>query len=794
MSLDLRLAVPAAGAWLTAGLLVADTSLAAGIAAAGWTATAGAVLVALLLRRTRAGVPGDRRWPVRPRTFWRAVSAAAALTFACSAMVASAVAATRPLRELPAGPAPVVAVLEVTGPPVGSLSGTPSGVLAGRLRVPATITAISGPQGETAAAAPVLLFSDTGAAAVSAARIGTVLRAAVRLTAAEPGSDIAYLAFARGEVSVLRGPPPLLAAGSALRAGFAAAASALPGDGGALLPGLALGDTAAVGETLDRAMKTASLSHLTAVSGANCAIIVAGILLLGRALGLRRGLRVLLAAAFLTGFVVLVTPQPSVLRAALMAGVVLLTLATGRHAAAGIPALAVSVLVLLTVDPWLSRSYGFILSVFATAGLLLLAGPLSRRLAQWLPRWLAVLIAVPLSAQLVSQPVLLLLDASIALYGVPANLLTAPAAPVATVTGLIAALLLPFAPPLGNLAAQLAWFPAAWIAATAQFFARLPASRLPWLPGWTGLLALVLLTALLVGLCLAPRRFRGRGQLQLAAGLMLLGYLGTLGGQQLGRAMTQPADWTVASCDVGQGDATLVRSAGRVLLLDTGRRAAALQDCLSQLGVTRIDLLVLTHFDIDHVGAATELAGRVDTVLVGPSDGADADRLVSTLTAGGARVQQARRGDAGTLGTLRWRVLWPPAADSSSPPGNDSSVTLVTEDAGIRALFLGDLGKIGQAGILAAEVPSPVEIVKVAHHGSANQSPDLYAALAARIGLISVGAANDYGHPTDRALSLLRDAGTAIARTDRSGMLLIAPAADGQLRLWTERTGTAPAP
>ena len=125
--------------------------------------------------------------------------------------------------------------------------------------------------------------------------------------------------------------------------------------------------------------------------------------------------------------------------------------------------LALATIVLLAFDPWLARSYGFVLSVLATAGLLLLAGPLARVLERWLPRWLAIVIAVPFAAQLACQPVIILLSATLPTYGVVANVLAAPAAPIATVVGLAACVLLVLIPPLGALLCQLAWLPSAWI-------------------------------------------------------------------------------------------------------------------------------------------------------------------------------------------------------------------------------------------------------------------------------------------------------------------------------------------
>uniref|UniRef100_UPI00293F612E ComEC/Rec2 family competence protein n=1 Tax=Clavibacter sp. MX14-G9D TaxID=3064656 RepID=UPI00293F612E len=240
-----------------------------------------------------------------------------------------------------------------------------------------------------------------------------------------------------------------------------------------------------------------SLTHLTAVSGANCAVVVGLVLALAAAVGLRRPLRAVAAAAALTAFVILVTPQPSVLRAAVMATVLIVSTASGRPAR-GLPALALAVVVLVTADPWLARDVGFALSVLATAGLLVLAPPIAARLGRRLPRRVADALAIPIAAQIACQPVLLVLQPGLPVHGVLANLLAEPAAAPATVGGLAACMLLPVWPAAGGLLLRLAWLPAAWIAAVAAVLSGLPGGRVPWPTGPAGVVALVVASALAI--------------------------------------------------------------------------------------------------------------------------------------------------------------------------------------------------------------------------------------------------------------------------------------------------------
>jgi competence protein ComEC len=644
----------------------------------------------------------------------------------------------------------------------------------------ATLVSVAVGKRVTSMSVPVLVFDGVPEAG---AGLGATIALSGRLQALDPGDDVSFLLFADGAATVEARPPPFLDWANELRRSLRESAARLPGDGGALLPGLAIGDTSAVDDGLDSAMKASSLSHLTAVSGANCAIVIGLVLLVGARVGARRTPRILVAIGVLVLFVVLVTPEPSVVRAGVMALLVLLALLFGRPVR-GIPVLALASLVLLVLDPWLSRNYGFILSVLATGGLLLLAGPLADVLAQWVPRALAVVIAVPLAAQLACQPIIVLLSPRIPAFGVIANILAAPGAPVATVVGLLACVALAIVPPLGSVLVAIAWVPAAWISAVARFFAQAPGS-IAWLPGPPGAILLAAITALgLVGV-LQQRRWA-----LLTVAALVVALVGGSAGIHLTQLLRRPGDWQYAACDVGQGDAMLVRSAGTIALIDTGPAPEPLAACLATLGVSRIDLLVLTHFDLDHVGGVEAVIGLADRVLVGPSGSDDDDELVARLEQGGARTERAARGLAGVLGDLRWTVLWP-AVRLSTEPGNDSSISMTfqpTRDcACLSGLFLGDLGEESQSALLASGPLPQVDVVKVAHHGSADQSPRVYEQADATIGLIGVGE-NDYGHPTSSLLELLSGLGTRIARTDTQGLVLVSPGAEwGAIAVWTER-------
>lgn len=574
----------------------------------------------------------------------------------------------------------------------------------------------------------------------------------------------------------------LLAAGEALRESFRHASANVPGVAGELVTGLAIGDTSRVSSELSAAMKTSSLTHLMAVSGANCALIVGVVWAMLAGLGAARRWRIIAALAALGGFVLLVTPQPSVLRAAVMAVIALAGLAFGS-VQRGLIALACAVLVLLWVDPWLSWNIGFALSVAATAGLLTLTRPLQRILERPLGP-LSFGVAVPLAAQLACTPLLVLLSPSIALWGVPANIVAAWFAPAATMLGVVACVALPLLPWLGQLLVWAASVPAAVIGHVALAVAALPTTSLPWVPGVFGSVLAALAVAATLLMLLSEHRLVRRTLALLAGGAMLFA-VGLFGVGAVLHSASRPSNWVIAACDVGQGDAFLIRDGSQIALIDTGPDPKLLEACLSTMRVSRLSLLLLTHYDQDHVGGVNAVLGRVDTAIVGPVGDASDSRLREALTRSGATVRQVDRGDQISLGNATGTILWP-SAKAHVEPGNAASVTLQITLGGVSALFLGDLGEDSQEALRRLGIPHQLDVVKVAHHGSADQSPQLYAEIHARLALIGVGE-NSYGHPTAKTLAFLRAAGTHIARTDQQGLLLVAPAPNSQLTIWTDR-------
>ena len=566
-----------------------------------------------------------------------------------------------------------------------------------------------------------------------------------------------------------------------IRSGLSHSVDSLPGDPRGLLPGLVIGDTSRVSRSLNDDMRTTGLTHLVAVSGANLAIVAALVTSLLRRTKVSRRFRSPLAIAAIVLFVIVVRPQPSVLRAAAMACVVLVAASLGVKASA-IPALATAIFVLLLIDPTQAISYGFALSVFATAGLLLLAPGWSSALERHLPRWLAQAIAIPLAAQAMCAPLIVALSGQVSIVAVLANAIAGPLVAPATILGLGTALVSQFSGNVATFTAHIAALPTMAISGIAHRFAALPFAAIGWPKSFFGVLLLAAITVALVAL--AKRAARSRrifiGTIVVFLSLLL---------PSLSHPGWPPKDWTLVACDVGQGDGLLINLGQHsAIVIDAGPDVHLISKCLDELEIKIVPLVILTHDHADHVeGLPGVLRHRkVGRIWITPLDEPKgefrrilkwAKKIPITHVGAGIRVK---------IGDYQIETLWPNGIEDS--PNNASIATLITKSAlnqtSLRLFLAGDLEAPAQANLLANWRNHPewgeikVDVLKICHHGSANQDPNFLIALSPRVAVISVGKGNMYGHPAEATMTALRRLGTYVARTDQSGSLAVAQRAE----------------
>ncbi|MBG0740243.1 ComEC/Rec2 family competence protein [Paeniglutamicibacter antarcticus] len=381
----------------------------------------------------------------------------------------------------------------------------------GRLMITALLTEATADGRKFQAAAPVLVVADSQWVDVCD---GQYIAAAGTLRATDPGTDaVAYFSaktaprLVTAETAWSRWPKELR---TRWRDVVQSQWGRIWPDAAGLLPGMITGDRSAQPAEMDAAMKRVGLTHLTAVSGANCTLILGGLIYLARCARFPRWLAALLAVGGLGAFVTVVGPDPSVLRAALMGLIGILAMLSGRPKRSS-ALLAVSVVCLLTADPWLAVDFAFILSVLATLGLVLVGQQCSRWLQTWLPLWLAQAVAIPLTAQLFCAPVIVLLQPQLMTYSLPANMAAAPVIALVTAAGTLGLAMVTLAPWAASVLVFLSGTGAAWVGVVAKFFSGLPGAAVPWPEGAAGVSsmgALSIATVAVLWIGVHHRRFR----------------------------------------------------------------------------------------------------------------------------------------------------------------------------------------------------------------------------------------------------------------------------------------------
>jgi competence protein ComEC len=613
---------------------------------------------------------------------------------------------------------------------------------------------------------------------------GQQVTATAAMAPVEPGELTVALLRVRGPPTVLGEAAVWQQVAQTLRRGLRDAAAVLEPEPRGLLPALVVGDTDDLPPQVMADFEAAGLAHLMAVSGTNLAVVCVAVLLLLRTV--RCGPRTAAAGAMLAlvGFVVLAGPEPSVLRAGVMGAVGLLALAVGRQRAA-LPSLGVAVIVLVLWNPAMAVSIGFALSVLATGGLVLIAPRWADRLAaRGVPHLLAQALAVPAAAHLVTAPVVAGFAGEVSTVAVVANLLAAPVVAPATVLGVLAAVVAPWAPWPAELLVRMAGPELDWLVLVAEHASAVPGAVISWPEGWLG----GLLLAACVGLLVAVLR---RRRLRVLAGVLVTGSLVVVVPVRVLAPGWPPDGWALVACDVGQGDALVLATGdpGRAVVVDTGPEAAPLEACLDRLDVSRVPLVVLSHLHADHVGGL---------------DGVLADRTVGAVAVSRARSPRwawkevrSKAHDAGVPVvqlTAGQRLAWPrlvidvlapdeeevmPAAESDGTEINNASLVLRAQTPAGRVLLSGDVELAAQTRLLSSRVDLSADVIKVPHHGSRYTSPALFSAVRARIALVSVGAGNRYGHPSSFTLRLLAHTGALVLRTDTAGDTAIVATAAG---------------
>lgn len=586
----------------------------------------------------------------------------------------------------------------------------------------------------------------------------------------------------------------------------AALGAHMPEGEAALARGFVLGQDDRIDAATVAEFKRSGLAHLLAVSGQN--VVLLGLLAIPLLALLKLSLRTRLVCILIliAVYVPVTGAGASIQRAGVMGAAGILAGLAGRRSSRWY-ALLLAAFATLALNPRASADVGWQLSFAAVAGILLWthairdallgahaarpreAGPARRALAEG--------AALTIAATLATAPLMAHHFETLSLAALPANLLALPAVAPVMWLGMLAAIAgqVPAIPvePLNAVNALLIGY-IAWVAHAFGSAGWAQAGLRLSLGGVALAYAGLLLGGLAASAWARRRRALGvrwrRGLVPAAAALALCAALGLAAAARPSpqTAAARPPALEVSVLDVGQGDSILLEPAGGdAVLVDAGPPGAGIAELLAGEGVERLGMLLVTHDQLDHSGGVAELLGSVPVATVAYAT-ATPELLAQARAAGAAplRVTAPRRLRSGRL---RLDVLWPPrelvrgaaAGRPDSEQVNRLSVVALARSHGFSMLLTGD------AEAEATPIsPGPIDVLKVAHHGSDDAGLDeLLERTAPRLAVISVGADNSYGHPTPATLAQLAEHHVPVTRTDVHGEVEIEVTGTG----WTLRAG-----
>ena len=552
----------------------------------------------------------------------------------------------------------------------------------------------------------------------------------------------------------------------------------------AVVTAVLIGDRSALPDDSRERLQKAGTYHVIAISGGNIAILAGLTLALLLVCGVTGRPAALMTILVLVAYAQIVTTGASVWRATVMA-VVYLAARLLDHRAPPWQAMALAAVLIVAAHPLDVRDAGFLLTFGAAAALIEGARRVAASasgLGVW--RWLLASLAASAAVELALLPVSAATFSRVTGAGLLLNLAAVPLMIVVQVSGMAVALVTR----IDMIAA-----PAGWVAHCATT-ALLESARLvdiaPWLsirvPPPHVALIVCYYGSLAVAL-VARRRMRVAALLVFASSAVAI-----VTGQPTSwlRTVGAPPHLRLIAFDVGQGDSTLLQFPDRsTLLVDAGGApfgstafdmgARVLAPALWFRGLRRLDGLVVTHGDPDHIGGASTILDDVAPAELwqGIPVAADAslNAVLDRATAVGARIENRRRGDVLRFGDVEVRVLHPPAPDWERPRvRNDDSIVLDVRYRDVSILLMGDAGASVERDIIPLLRPAPIRILKVGHHGSRTSTSQLFLeAVRPHIAIISSGRGNTFGHPAPEVAQRLEAIGAHIYRTDRDGQITL---------------------
>lgn len=549
-----------------------------------------------------------------------------------------------------------------------------------------------------------------------------------------------------------------------------------------------LGDKSGLDEQLWSAFNRAGLMHAAVVSGTHISFLVGAVLGLCKRFGFHRRAAVLMIPALIF-YALMAGGTPSAFRAVIMHSALLFAPIVRREQD-GPSALGLALLVLLIQNPFAAASVGLQLSFASVAGILLISDLLFKRLYRTLKKrrpakseklklrlWRTAQtaltgVSVSLGAMLFTVPLIALYFGQIVLLSPLSNVLVLWALSLLIICALTLGTIAIFLPAPAAFFGMLAGLLGHYARGAALLLGKFPFASL----STDSRYCLIWLAAVYLALAAALLSREKPKRPLLSAGALALLLCAAIG---FGALEVSAADLTVTVLDVGQGASAALLSGGQAALVDCGgsdsRSAGDIAaDYFAAQGRTRLDLLVLTHFDDDHVNGAEQLfyRMRVDKVAIpaGDAESESAAPVLALAAVEGAEVLRVDETKELTLGNAAL-TLFPPLGGGTS---NESGLFALCSCGDFDALITGDADAFVERMLVKYRPIPDVELLLAGHHGSKSSScEEFLRATAPELTVISAGRNNSYGHPAPETLDRLEAAGSQVHRTDEEGTVTV---------------------
>ena len=578
------------------------------------------------------------------------------------------------------------------------------------------------------------------------------------------GNGMFLLGYPKGEVEITEGNSDGFLPAVLARTVKDRLRELLPSDVFAFAQALLLGDSTELSYEVDTAFQLSGIRHIIAVSGLHVMILYS---LLSAVTFRNKWLTALLCLPLLVLFAAMAGFTPSVVRACIMVGLMILAQIFRREYDPP-TSLAFAALVMLVLNPLVVTSVSFQLSVGCVAGIQLFSGQLNdwhlgklgagkgRGLRMLLKRWLASSVSVTLGAMSLTTPLSAYYFGAVSLIGVVTNLLTLWVVNfvfnglivISSVSWLSMEIALWLAP-------VVIW-PIRFVLKIADILGSFPLAAVytasPYIVIW------LVFVYLLLAVFLLSRRKRP----------WILTCCGTLG-----LCLALLASWAepmldgvrVTMLDVGQGQSILLQSQGKTFLVDCGGdsgedAADAVAETLLSMGITRLDGIIITHGDRDHAGGLPNLLTRIETDML---------FLPSSVESAPDNAFLVEQDEILTYGNTEIRIFGPIGGENH----NENSLCVLFQTENCAILITGDRSSLGEL-VLVHDYDLPdVDLLVAGHHGSQNSTSELLLeTVKPEVVFISVGKDNPYGHPAQALLNRLEEFGCRVYRTDLNGTLI----------------------